>query len=275
MFLLKKLLASLLVPPGLFILLVLIGTVFSRKHKAQMTFLLFLAAGVYLASIAPVANFLLSPLESRYGIPAVDDLRTSAAYVVLGGGTSDKGVDIFGKGTLSSDSTARLAAVYRLYRLSPKPIIISGGPAYPARAPESEIGKRFLVKLGIRNDHIMTETRSRDTQENAIYTKELCARKGFGKIVLVTSAYHLRRAMLLFTPLFNGVTPCPAGIKSSRDNVRIRDFFPDTDSFHATSIALRERLGILFYGIKLWRRSPARMEASGTHSRLQESASKN
>jgi uncharacterized SAM-binding protein YcdF (DUF218 family) len=59
-----------------------------------------------------------------------------------------------------------------------KPIIISGGAAVPSGIPESEIGKRFLTKLGIRSDRIMIETRSRDTHENASYTKELCAGKG-------------------------------------------------------------------------------------------------
>lgn len=261
MFLVKKLLAALFVPPGLFVVLLLIGAFFTRKRRAQTVFLLFLAAGVYLASIVPVANFLLSPLESQYAVPGVDDLRTGQAYVVLAGGINDKASDIFGQGTLSSDSTARLVAAYRLYRISRKPIIISGGPAYLSRTPESEIGKRFLVKLGVRNDHIMIETRSRDTQENAIYTKEICAGKGISKIVLVTSAYHLKRAMLLFMPFFHDVTPCPSDIRTSEDEVRIRDFFPDAESFHTTSIALRERLGILFHKIKLWRKNPTNMEA--------------
>jgi uncharacterized SAM-binding protein YcdF (DUF218 family) len=253
MFLLKKLLAALLIPPGLFVILLLIGAVFSRKRRAQMAFLLFLASGIYLASIAPVANFLLSPLENQYTVPAMDDLRTSDAYVVLGGGVNRKSVDIFGKGTLSSASTARLVAAFRLYRMARRPIIISGGPAYPSEVPESEVGKRFLVKLGVRNDHIMTETRSRDTQENAIFTKELCAGKGIRKIVLVTSAYHLERAILLFRPFFSDVIPCPSDLRTSMDEARVRDFFPETDSLYDTSIALRERLSILFYKIKFWR----------------------
>lgn len=261
MFILKKLLTALFVPPGLLVVVLLIGAYFLRKRKAQTVFLLFLAAGVYLASIAPVANFLLSPLEGQYAAPGVDDLRTAQAYVVLGGGASDKAVDIFGRGTLSSDSTARLVAAYRLYRLSRKPIIVSGGRAYPSRTPESEIGKRFLVKLGVRSDHIMTETRSRDTQENVIYTKDLCAGKGISKIVLVTSAYHLKRAMFLFTPFFNDVIPCPSDIRTSEDKAGIRDFFPDAASFYATSIALHERLGLLFYKIRFWRKNPANMEA--------------
>ena len=261
MFLLKKLLTALFVPPGLFVVLLLAGAVLNRRRRAQMALLLFMASGNYLASIAPVANFLLSPLENQYMVPAMDELRTSDAYVVLGGGVNNKSADIFGQGTLSGDSTARLVAAYRLYRMARKPIIISGGPVYPSEVPESEIGKRFLVKLGVRNDHIMTESRSRDTQENAIYTKELCVGRGIRKIVLVTSAYHLKRAMLLFTPFFSDVIPCPSGLRTSRDETRIRDFFPDADSFRGTSIALRERLGILFYKIKFWRENPTNMEA--------------
>lgn len=253
MFLLKKFVASLITPPGLFIILLIIGAFLNRRHKGKMAILLLLSFGLYLTSIGPVANLLLSPIENQYSIPFLDDLRTTDAYVVLGGGTNDKGVDIFGQGTLSNDSTARLIAAYRLYRMVHKPIIITGGPAYPGRVPESEIEKRFLVKLGVRNDHVMTEIKSRDTYENAIHTKELCVDRGISRIVLVTSAYHLKRAMLLFSPLFSDVTPCPAGFRTSPDEIRLRDFFPSADSLHSVSIASRERLGILFYEVKFWR----------------------
>lgn len=263
MFLLKKLLVAWAVPPGLFVTLLLIGAIFSRRHKSQMAFLLFVAMGIYLVSIAPVSNLLLSSLESQYTVPAADDLRESNAYVVLGGGTNEKGVDIFGQGTLTSESTARLVAAFRLYRMVHKPIIISGGPATPSGVSEAEIGRRFLVKLGVRNNHIMIETRSRDTQENAAYTRELCVGKGIGKIVLVTSAYHMKRAMMLFAPLFRDVTPCPCDFRESRNLTEIRDFFPGAGSFYGSSTALRERLGILFYKIKFWRKNPANTEAKG------------
>jgi uncharacterized SAM-binding protein YcdF (DUF218 family) len=260
MFLLKKFLTAWLLPPGLFVALLLVGAIFSRKHKAQMVFLLFMAMGTYLAALGPVANSLLIPLENQYTVPDMHDLRDSQVYVVLMGGMDDKGMDVFGQGTLASDSTARLSAAYRLYRMARKPIIISGGSAVPSGIPESEIGKRFLTKLGVRNDHIMIETRSRDTHENASYTKELCAGRGVSKIVLVTSAYHMKRAMMLFAPLFRDVSPCPSDFRAFSGQSGIRRFFPDAESLHGTSIALRERLGILFYHTNSWRKNPSNGE---------------
>lgn len=260
MFLLKKFLAAWVLPPGLCVALLLVGAIFSRKHKAQMVFLLFMAMGTYLASLGPVADSLLIPLERQYTVPDMDDLRESQAYVVLMGGMADKGTDVFGHGTLAGDSTARLAAVYRLYRMARKPIIISGGPAVPSGFPESEIGKRFLIKLGVRSDHIMIETRSRDTHENARYTKELCTGKGISKIVLVTSAYHTKRAMMIFAPLFRDVNPCPSDFRVSGGQSGVRRFFPNAESFHGTSTALRERLGILFHRMSFWRKNPSNGE---------------
>lgn len=227
-----------------------------------MFLLLFLSTGIYLASTVPVANLLLSSLESQYPVPALEDLRTTEAYVVLVGGTNDKALDIFGQGTLSSDSTARLVTAYRLYRISGKPIIISGGSARPSTLPEAEIGKRFLLKLGLRKDHIMVETGSRDTEENAAFTRDLCKGKGISKITLITSAYHLKRAVILFAPSFDKVVPCPADVKTPGDKLRVRDFFPDVSSLHNSSIALREHLGILFYKIKLWRKTSPRATGS-------------
>jgi uncharacterized SAM-binding protein YcdF (DUF218 family) len=247
MFLLKKLLASWVLPPGLFVTLLLIGAVACRKRKGQMVFLSFMALAIYLASIGPVSNSLLLPLESQYPVPATDDLQGGEVYVVLGGGANEKGADIFGDGTLTGDSTARLVAAYRLYRMTPKPILITGGPSTPSGIPEAEIGKRFLAALGVENGHILVETRSRDTRENAAYTKELCAEKGIKKIVLVTSAYHMRRAMLLFGPLFHKITPCPTDFRACENSVGIRRFFPSTENFYNSSIALHERLGVFFY----------------------------
>lgn len=252
MFLLKKILTSLLVPPGLFIILLLLGAFFNRRYKKMAVMLLLLCAGLYLASITPVANYLLAGLESRYALPTVDDLRASEAIVVLGGGTQETAADLFGSGVLSPDSTARMIAAYRLYRMAPKLIIISGGPGYPGRIPESETEKRFLAQLGVKSDHIIVETRSRDTFENAVYTKELCTGKGIERIVLVTSAYHLKRAILLFSPHFENIRPCPAGFMASLDKNGLRDYLPNIGNYYGTSIALRERLGILFYEVRSW-----------------------
>jgi uncharacterized SAM-binding protein YcdF (DUF218 family) len=250
MFLIKKLLTSLIVPPGLFISALLIGALFSRKRKIPTTLLLLSAFLLYLASIAPVANTLLSPLENHYPVPAPEDLQTCEAYIVLGGGVYDGANDLFGKETLSADSTSRLVAAYALYQVVRKPVIVSGGPAYPDEVPESEIARRFLVRLGVRSEDIAVESRSRDTYENALYTGELCSGRGIDRIVLVTSAYHLKRAALLFSRYFKDITPFPADFRISRGPARLRDFFPDIGSLHGTSIALREALGILFYKIK-------------------------
>jgi hypothetical protein len=60
-----------------------------------MVFLLFMAMGTYLASLGPVANSLLIPLESQYTVPDMHDLRESRVYVVLMEGMGDKGMDVF------------------------------------------------------------------------------------------------------------------------------------------------------------------------------------
>jgi uncharacterized SAM-binding protein YcdF (DUF218 family) len=243
-FILKKIITHAIVPPGFFIVLLLLFAVFSKK-KSRF-FALLLAALLYSGSIQPAADLLLMPLEYTYKPPTLDEVKTGNAYVVLGGGVNDFAPDIDGKGALSDTALSRLICAYRLYRIDKKPIILSGGKVFERR-PEAEIAKRMLLSLGANEKDIFMEAKSKDTFENAKYVKELSEKYNINRIVLITSAFHMKRSMLLFDKFFKETIPCPTGYITSKNKYDLLSYLPNAGNLECIAIAVKEYMGILFY----------------------------
>ena len=246
-FVLKKLIVSAVTPPGIFILLCLAAALFSRR-KLRIMLVLF-AVLIYAVSTSPVAVMLIAPLERAYTQPSPDEIKGCDVYVVLGGGANTDAPAFDGRGMPEGDALFRVMAAYRLYLFSRKPIIISGGD-YLGRESEAEVTARFLLGLGVRKDDLILEPRSADTHENARYTREICEKYGFRRIILVTSAYHMKRSMIVFRKFVGPVVPYPTGFKT-RSGTGSLGLMPEASSLVVTSSALKEYLGILFYKITL------------------------
>ncbi len=92
-----------------------------------------------------------------------------------------------------------------------------------------------------------------DTKENAKYVKELTDKHNIGSIVLVTSAFHMKRSLMLFNHYFKGtiVVPCPAGYHTSRGKYDVFSYLPNSGNLDAIAAGLKEYMGILFYKIAL------------------------
>ena len=111
---------------------------------------------------------------------------------------------------------------------------------------EGHIVKRFLIDLGVPADKIITEDKSKDTFENAKFTQKICDRLNFTDPILVTSAYHLKRAVMSFEKVGLNVKPFPAGFKSWQGKqYHWNSYLPD--DFSTASIAIKEYLGLVFY----------------------------
>jgi uncharacterized SAM-binding protein YcdF (DUF218 family) len=243
-FILKKIITYAVIPPGCFIFLLLIFAVFLKKRSR--IFAILLAALLYSGSIEPAKDLLLAPLEDAYRPPALTEVKKGSAYVVLGGGVNDSAPDIDGKGTPGDSALTRLICAYRLYRIDRKPIILSGGAIFN-RQPEAEILKRILLSLGVNEKDIFTEAKSRDTFENAKYVKELSEKHRINRIVLITSAFHMKRSMLLFDKFFKETIPCPTGYNVSKTQYNLLSYLPNAGNLDSIAIALKEYMGIIFY----------------------------
>lgn len=167
---------------------------------------------------------------------------------MLGGGALENAPDIDGKGALGSSSLPRVIAAYRLYRIYPKPIILSSGIQFN-RGSETQIAKRLLVSFGVPANRIIEETKSVNTFENARYTKEIADTYRLKKIVLITSAFHMKRSYMLFSRHFTEIVPYPTDYQNSRSSYDALSFLPNTGPLDSVGKAMKEYLGILFYKI--------------------------
>jgi uncharacterized SAM-binding protein YcdF (DUF218 family) len=236
----------------IFLLLFLAGMLFITKRFRAFLLCLFLL--LYLLSIGPTKDVLMLPLENSYPVPSWNEMRSVDAIILLGGGANEHAPDIDGEGALTADSLQRLVAAFRLHAVLNKPIVVSGGIISGER-PEADISKEVLHRLGVEEQFILSETRSKDTKENALFVSEICRKRNWNNIALVTSAYHMKRAMMLFGRFFNHIVPYPTDYKTQRRKYDYWSFLPDASNLEDTAVAVKEYLGIAFYGVQYRARS--------------------
>lgn len=231
MLFLKKFITSLILPPGILIIIFLIISFVEKKRKFIRFFAFFSALFIYLISIEPVKDLILYPLEK---VKTSEDLNADA-IVVLGGGT-------YSSGFLKEDTMNRLLGGYLVYKKTKLPLILSGGAA-EEKLSDSRAMAEILKKIGVEENKIIEESRSRNTSENAVYTAQICKQKGFKKIILVTSAYHMKRAMKNFKKTGLQVLPYPADFKKN-GHYSFYSFLPNSGNFNLTSKLIREYIAL-------------------------------
>ena len=228
---LKKILTPFLLPPGFFIIsLIFAGAWFlhKKKWKAGIVVLMF-GCFMWALSIAPVSDAMVRGLESEYRIPK----NVKGNVIILLGGPS--------KGPFT-----RIFTVVKLQKRLHIPIIVSGVKISKHNGLKFSIVKHFLVDLGIPAKKIIEEDKSKDTFENVEFTQKICVKLGFTNPILVTSAYHMKRAIMCFEKVDIKVTPFPVGYIYRKDIPYQWDSYLPGD-FLTASIAIKEYLGIIFY----------------------------
>lgn len=237
---------SFFLPPGIFIVLLTILTVrLYRREKNMARILTLIAVGLYLSSTSFMGNLLLKTLENGYNPPSVID---GDVLIMLGGGATQDTPDIDGLGQLSDSGGNRLLTTARLHKKTGLLIILSSGRVFDDTGDESQIAKRQLIGLGVPENKIIVENTSRNTRENAQNTKQILEKNGFRKPLLITSAFHIKRAVKNFNKVGIVVQPYPTDYKVSKKSVLyLNKFVPSYTGLFQTGMALREYLGLLAF----------------------------
>lgn len=241
-----KLVYSFVLPPGIFIVL-LLGLVLWiwKKNRRPALVLLGVTLLLYLSMTSLVSDTLISSLEQKYAQPDIAAVQGDV-IVVLGGGATSGTPDLDGEGNLLGSAANRLLTAVRLYRQTGLPILFSGGQVFPDSGNEADIAKRQLLSLGIPAQDILTDNQSLNTDQNAVNTAAVMQANGLSRPVLVTSGFHMWRAMLQFKHA--GLTPLayPTDYIASRPMaLYLSKFVPSPGAVSTTGLALKEYLGIL------------------------------
>lgn len=248
MFLLKKILAALILPPAGPILLALLGLWLSRARSRRWQHAgLWLATlallGLLLLSLSVVGNALMAPLEPNPPITAAQLQRTQA-IVILGGGSYHAAPE-YGGDTVGYTTLERLRYGARLTRESRLPLLVSGGAPFGGR-PEAEAMREALEQdFGVRVRWV--EAASRDTAENAAFSAAMLKAAGVTRIALVSHGWHLPRAIALFEGQGLDVTPAPTAFSTGSPSL-LEDLLPG--GLTRSRWALNEYLGQLYNRLK-------------------------
>jgi len=245
-----KILPLFVYPLGISIILCFSGLLSLRAGKKRIAMFSILLSIIVLwgSSTRVVAEFVLASLEHRYPPLTVEAMPSADAIVVLGGMT--RGI-VPGTGlTDLDDSVDRLVHGARLFKAGKAPIVILTGGGAEGYQPESEGMQEFLTFMGIPPANMVLESKSRNTWQNGVNTKPILNDLGINKILLVTSASHLRRAQAVFENMGVSVIPAATDYQLIERPASIVDWLPDAAALAMTTKGIKEYLGWWVYSFK-------------------------
>ena len=257
----SKLLPLFIYPLGLSCLLLIWALWLSRK-RSRKTYLPILLALIILlvASNPQVGNRLIASLEQQYLPP--QPTPKAEAIVILGGATRNNEPPRIMPDL--NDSGDRLVYGAKLYKEGAAPkILLTGGRIswYGGESSEAESMATILELFGIPREDMILESRSLNTYENAVYTKEILQRAKINRVLLVTSAAHMPRSIAIFRRANIDAIPAPTGYMVSDRNLveyrhssaaKILNLIPNSQSLDYTTQAIKEYIGTLIYRLKGW-----------------------
>lgn len=200
-----------------------------------------------LSAFTTLGYVLIGTLESRFERPA-EPARIDG-IVVLGGGM-DGEVNSARHGWELNRSGDRMVETLRLALRHPEArIVIAGGPAAlaPQQEAESVAGRRFFEAFGIAAERVAIDDMSRNTEENVAFAKQLAGGGDTQTWLLVTSAFHMPRAIGLFRRAQFQVVPWPADYLASGEEPLSIKLDQSTENVSVATLALREWAGLVGY----------------------------
>lgn len=227
--------------------LALLAAVLRWRRIAGTGFVLaFLILG--LSAWTSLGSIMLGPLESRFPRPATPP-ATVAGIVVLGGGFEGAINQARGGYELNTSGDRFVETAVLALRYPQAKVLISGGPGalmLPGEA-DADTAPKMLEALGVARDRLILENRSRDTYENALFSKEMADPQPGETWLLVTSAFHMPRSVALFRKAGFNVVAWPTDYRTSgREGIGLFRDNP-VDSIQTTSTAVREWVGLFAY----------------------------
>lgn len=240
-----------------FLVLAVVLVIIWCRRSAPRRVLLWLSipfALLYLFCLPLVSYFAVGTLEWGYPPDDPQAARPNAgAIVVLSGGIHPPDATR-PKAVLDDSTLYRCLHAVDLYQKpqGPCPVVVTGGIVDPDREGPTlgDAMAQFLCRLGVAEADIVVEARSRSTHENALFTAELLREKGITKIVLVTEASHLPRAVRCFRRQGLAVVPSGCDYHATEFKWSIFQLIPSFGAAKGNQRVVHEYLGFIWYWLR-------------------------
>jgi uncharacterized SAM-binding protein YcdF (DUF218 family) len=240
-FVASKLFWAIVAPDALLLLLLLAGLVRMARSRRKRGFRLTVLAGLLLLTVAvlPVGQWAVAPLSGRFPTPVLP--AHLDGIIVLGGAIEPAISQAHGDIALN-DAAERITAGLALARQHPEAkLLVTGGDASVlprAGGDEAGLMRTLFIELGVAPERLLVEDRSRNTFENAVMSRALAQPKPGETWLLVTSAWHMPRAIGCFRHVGWAVLPYPVDFR--------------TAAFPRPGFALAGHFGLLDQAAKEW-----------------------
>ncbi|MGI0490674.1 YdcF family protein [Alkalinema pantanalense CENA528] len=255
---LSKLLPLFIYPLGLALWMLVAAIVLILRKRSRLALIPIALSTVILlvSSSGAFSSFLVRSLEKQ-NLP--QPLPNAQAIAVLGGATQSAlpprpWVEM-------SDEGDRVLYAAKLYRDGKAPKVILSGGRIGWRGPgisEAEDMATFMETMGVPRSAMLLEPNSLNTRENAVNIQKIAEQNQISQMLLVTSAMHMPRSLMIFRKL--GMNPIPATtdfiVTTPNQPPSLQSFLlnllPEAENLRSTTRAIKEYIGMLIYWLKGW-----------------------
>ena len=226
---------------NLIFILAILGWVFLLIKKTKTIGKLFIFISLicfYFFSITPIGDLMIKPLENKYASCYLNDsfVKNFDSIVVLAGGA--RGAELPLISAISGSTLTRVVKAVEVYNYNHGlKIIVSGDKNTMEKV------KLILINFGIPPRAVIVDGNSHNTFQNAENVKKILGSRSF---LLVTSAFHMPRAMLTFKKMGMNAYPCPTDFRQE-SHYDLLDFLPRTKNLYKSNLAFHEYIGGIFY----------------------------
>ncbi len=236
-------------PSSMMVLIVALSLVLMKMRRSRAaTASLAAALALGVTAWSPLPRVFALPLENRF--PRADlDGRPVTGILVLGGSEL---ADIYAYRNNAhglSDAGERITETVALALKLPRArIAVVGGSEFASRGGfENNVMAQMLISMGVPKDRLELEFNSRDTWENALYARAVLKPKPDERWLLVTSAWHMPRAMGVFRKNGFPVEAWPVDYRTAGRNDFMEPFYSPSEGFTLLDLILKEYIGLVSY----------------------------
>jgi uncharacterized SAM-binding protein YcdF (DUF218 family) len=215
-FMLSKLFWFIAAPTNLCVVVLCTGMLltFSRWQRAGRALILSGGLMLVLIAISPLPRAMVRPLEDRFAQVPITDSAKIDGIVVLGGAIGS------GRGQVRfSEAASRMTYAAALAKKHPNAkLVFTGGSTNLIAAvtqTEADSAAQFFAEMGIESNRIILENKARNTYENGVLTARMVTPKPGERWILITSAYHMPRAIGVFRKAGLNLEAYPVDFNSS------------------------------------------------------------
>ncbi|MBP9743287.1 MAG: YdcF family protein [Burkholderiales bacterium] len=241
-----RLLQSFFLPPFNAIIIIIIGIILTNFRKKTGIIIALLGILLLYIQATPIMAYWIS---KKYELPPLtsQEFQSSQAIVILGGGVNRKGPEYTLDANVSKATLIRLNYAVFLAKQDPTKLIIPSG-GYTGNIREADLMRELLIDIYKVTNPIIVENQSRNTDENAKFAANILLARNIKNVIIVTQAFHMRRAMMLFHKY--GLNPVAGSTDYYTDDNALTPalmFIPNAGAMHQVATIYHEILGYLVY----------------------------